>query len=51
MVELMNEVRLSNARIEQLIDRLYTINKELVQLEGKLLAPRHQLRRQARRIP
>jgi RNA polymerase primary sigma factor len=37
MVALMNEVRLSNPRIEQLIDRLYTINRELVSLEGKLM--------------
>ena len=37
MIELMNEVRLNNPRIEQLIDRLYGINRELVSLEGKLL--------------
>ncbi|MCC7304867.1 MAG: RNA polymerase sigma factor RpoD, partial [Alphaproteobacteria bacterium] len=37
MVELMNEVRLSNPRIEQLIDRLYTMNREMVSLEGKLM--------------
>ena len=37
MVELMNEVRLNNARIEQLIDRLYGMNRELVSLEGKML--------------
>lgn len=37
MVELMNEVRLNNARIEQLIDRLYTMNRELVSIEGKLM--------------
>jgi RNA polymerase primary sigma factor len=37
MVALMNDVRLSNPRIEQLIDRLYTINRELVSLEGKLM--------------
>jgi RNA polymerase primary sigma factor len=37
MVTLMNEVRLSGPRIEQLIDRLYTINRELVSLEGKLM--------------
>jgi RNA polymerase primary sigma factor len=37
MVALMNEVRLSNPRIEQLINRLYTINRELVSLEGKLM--------------
>ncbi len=37
MVELMNEVKLNNSRIEQLIDRLYVINRELVSMEGKLL--------------
>lgn len=37
MVVLMNEVRLNNARIDQLIDRLYSINRELVSLEGKIL--------------
>jgi RNA polymerase primary sigma factor len=37
MVELMNEVKLNNSRIEQLIDRLYGTNRELVSLEGKLL--------------
>ncbi len=37
MIDLMNEVRLSNPRIEQLIDRLYTMNRELVVLEGKML--------------
>jgi RNA polymerase primary sigma factor len=37
MVELMNAVRLNNARIEQLIDRLYVINRELVSIEGKIL--------------
>ncbi len=37
MVSLMNEVSLNNARIEQLIDRLYQMNRELVSLEGKML--------------
>ena len=37
MVDLMNEVRLNNARIEQLIDRLYIMNRELVSLEGKVM--------------
>ncbi len=36
MVELMNEVQLNNARIEQLIDRLYTMNRHLVTIEGKI---------------
>ncbi|MFN3827169.1 MAG: RNA polymerase sigma factor RpoD [Micavibrio sp.] len=37
MVELMNEVRLNNARIDQLIDRLYKANRTLVSLEGGLM--------------
>jgi RNA polymerase primary sigma factor len=37
MVELMNEVKLSNPRIEQLIERLYTMNRELVSMEGKIM--------------
>jgi RNA polymerase primary sigma factor len=37
MVVLMNEVRLNNARIEQLIDRLYKMNRQLVGLEGSLM--------------
>lgn len=37
MVGLMNEVRLNAARIEQLIDKLYKMNRELVSLEGRML--------------
>ncbi len=37
MVSLMNEVHLNNSRIEQLIDRLYGINRELVSIEGKIM--------------
>ena len=37
MVGLMNDVRLNNARIEQLVDRLYKMNRELVTLEGRLM--------------
>ena len=37
MVKLMDEVKLHNARIEQLVEALYKINRELVSLEGKLL--------------
>ncbi|MBU0799709.1 MAG: sigma-70 family RNA polymerase sigma factor, partial [Alphaproteobacteria bacterium] len=37
MVTLMNEVRLNNARIEQLVDRLYKINRGLVSFEGRLM--------------
>ncbi len=37
MVELMNEVRMNNARIEQLVEALHKVNRELVMMEGKLL--------------
>ena len=37
MVAHMNEVHLNNARIDQLIDRLYTMNRELVAIEGKMM--------------
>ena len=37
MVELMNEVRMNNARIEQLVEALHKVNRELVGMEGKLL--------------
>lgn len=37
MVGFMNDVHLNNARIDQLIDRLYTMNRELVAIEGKLM--------------
>ena len=37
LVGLMDEIHLSNPRIEQLIDRLYTMNRELVTHEGKML--------------
>ncbi len=37
MVVLMNEVRLNNARIEQLIERLYGMNRQLVSLEGRMM--------------
>ena len=37
MVGLMNDVRLNNARIEQLIERLYKMNRELVGHEGRLM--------------
>ena len=35
--KLMDEVKFHNARIEQLVQALYKINRELVSLEGKLL--------------
>ena len=37
MVEAMNEVRLNNARIEQLVHQLYGLNRRMLGLEGKLL--------------
>lgn len=37
MVDLMEEVKLNNARIEQLVEALYKVNRELVMVEGKLL--------------
>jgi len=48
MVDLMNEIRLNNARIEQLVEALYKINRELVSYEGKLmrLAMEHKVKRE-----
>ena len=37
MITLMNDVHLNNARIEQLIERLYQMNRDLVAIEGKIL--------------
>ena len=37
MVNLMNEVKLHNARIDQLIERLYKMNRGVVNLEGRLM--------------
>ncbi len=37
LIELMEGVHLNNARIEQLVEQLYDINKRLVGLEGKLM--------------
>jgi len=37
MVVLMNEVQLNNARIDQLLDRLYVTNRELIGIEGKIM--------------
>ncbi|HXS40045.1 MAG TPA: RNA polymerase sigma factor RpoD [Stellaceae bacterium] len=37
IVEAMKSVRLNNARIEQLVDQLYGLNRRLVGAEGKLL--------------
>jgi len=37
LVELMDKVHLNNARIEQLVEHLYGLNRGLLTLEGKLL--------------
>ena len=37
LIELMEGVHFNNARIEQLVEQLYDLNKRLVGLEGKLL--------------
>ena len=37
LIDLMEEVRLNNARIEQLVEQLYELNKLLMNLEGRLL--------------
>ncbi|WP_114394671.1 RNA polymerase sigma factor RpoD [Oleisolibacter albus] len=37
LTELVNSVRLNNARIEQLVEQLYALNKKLMGFEGKLL--------------
>ena len=37
MVELMEKIHLNNARIEQLVERLYEMNRQIMMLEGKLL--------------
>ncbi len=37
MVSLMKDIRINPARIEQLVERLYAMNKELVSLEGQLM--------------
>ena len=37
LMTLMETVRLNNARIEQLVDQLYGLNRKLVQFEGRLL--------------
>lgn len=37
LIELMENVHLNNARIEQLVDQLYGLNRAMMSLEGKLL--------------
>ncbi|MCI4661548.1 MAG: RNA polymerase sigma factor RpoD [Neomegalonema sp.] len=48
IVELVNNLHLNNARIETLVEQLYSINKRLIQLESSLmqLADRHRVPRQ-----
>jgi RNA polymerase primary sigma factor len=48
LIEQMETVHFNNARIEQLVEQLYSHNKRLVQLEGKLLriAERHKIARE-----
>ncbi|MEH6401827.1 MAG: RNA polymerase sigma factor RpoD [Sneathiella sp.] len=47
LVQLMDDVHLTNNRIEALVDQLYGINRRLMSLEGKLLrlAERHKVSR------
>ncbi len=47
LVKLMDDVHLTNNRIEALVDQLYGINRRLMSLEGKLLrlAERHKVSR------
>ena len=37
LIDLMDQVHLNNARIEQLVDQLYDLNRAMMSLEGKLL--------------
>jgi RNA polymerase primary sigma factor len=37
MIGFMNEVKLNGARIEQLVERLYKMNRDLVSLEGRMM--------------
>ncbi len=37
MVELLNKVRLNNGRLEQVVDQLYGLNRQLITVEGKLM--------------
>jgi RNA polymerase sigma factor RpoD-like protein len=37
LIDLVNTIRLNNARIEQLAEQLYSVNRRLVGMEGKLL--------------
>ncbi len=48
IIERVKSLRLNNARIEQLVDQLYDINRRLMRLEGKLirLGESHGIRRE-----
>jgi RNA polymerase primary sigma factor len=48
LIELMDMVHFNNARIEQLVEQLYEINKRLMGFEGQLLriAEKHKVKRQ-----
>ena len=37
LVELMNGIRLNTSRIDHLIDQMYSLNRKLISLEGKIL--------------
>ncbi|MDR3518495.1 MAG: RNA polymerase sigma factor RpoD [Azospirillaceae bacterium] len=37
LIELVNKVRLNNARIEQMVEQLYGLNRKLISQEGKLM--------------
>ena len=47
LIELMDKVHFNNARIEQLVEQLYEINKRLMGFEGQLLrlAEKHKIKR------
>ena len=47
LIDLMEDVHFNNARIEQLVEQLYEINKRLMSFEGQLLrlAEKHKIKR------
>ena len=51
LVDLVRTVRLNNNRLEQLVQQLYTLNRRLIGIEGRILrlAPRQRV--EARRFP
>ena len=50
LVELVRTVRLNNHRLEQLVQQLYTLNRRLVGIEGRIMRLCHRQRRRARRF-